>query len=366
VTRRPPWTMALGLVIGVGVLVVLFALPQWNEAPQVRLYASAIYIGVAAMGLNLLTGYNGQVSIGHGAFFGLGAYTSAILVNRGWEYENTLPMAAALCFVVGAAVGFPALKVKGLYLALVTLGLAVLFPDLTRWPWLIDRIPQLRGVGGTNLVQIKSATRRTPDWAESFAPDADQYQYYVTLVVALVLLAAMWLLVRGRFGRSLIAVRDHEAAAETVGINLARVKVTAFALSALYAGVAGSLAVLVTGVANAEKVQTFRLSIQFLVAVVIGGTATVLGPIIGAWLVVLLQDVIDKQDTLEDWLGSTRAKLVSPALFGIALILAMYVLPDGLVGGSRRLLGRLRRRRPFRPRPAAPGTSPAETSRTTS
>jgi branched-chain amino acid transport system permease protein len=343
--RLTPWTVAGG-VLAVVVLVVLFQIPQQIDDPsRIDLYSKAIYIGVAAMGLNVLTGYNGQVSIGHGAFFGLGAYTSALLVSdHGWQYEATLPVAALLCFVVGAAFGFPALRVKGLYLALVTLGLAVLWPDITK--------KYVKQVGGTNLVQIPSAARSSPSWAESFAPDRDQYAYYVTLVVAVALIVVVFLIVRSKFGRSLIAVRDHEAAAETVGINLAGVKVSAFALSALYAGTAGSLSVLVFGIANAEKVQTFQLSIQFLVAVVIGGTATILGPMLGAVLVVVLQDWIDKQDRLDDLLGSTRAKLVSPAVFGILLILTMYVLPDGLVGGARRLSARLRRGSRASPEPS--------------
>ena len=119
-----------------------------NDAPDVQIWTQALYVGIAATGLNVLTGYNGQVSIGHGAFFGLGAYTSAILVSdHGWNYLPTLPVAMALCFVVGALIGFPALRVKGLYLALVTLGLAVLFPDLT------DKF--VNGTGGTNLVILR-------------------------------------------------------------------------------------------------------------------------------------------------------------------------------------------------------------------
>ena len=130
-----------------------------------------------------------------------------------------------------------------------------------------------------------------------------------------------------------------------MGINLPRVKVTAFALSALYAGTAGSLSILVTRTANAGKVETFQLSIEFLVALVIGGAATVFGPMLGAFIVVFFRDFIDDQDRLSDLLDDpSRAKLLSPAIFGVGLIILMYVLPDGIVGGSRRLIRRLRRR----------------------
>src|SRR5437868_8884435 len=121
----------IGLAASIVALVVLSVIPHLTSATDTQRWAQALYIGMAAMGLNVLTGYNGQVSIGHGAFFGLGAYASALLIHdHAWSFLPTLLIAGPLCFVVGALVGFPALRVKGLYLALVTLGLAVLFPSL--------------------------------------------------------------------------------------------------------------------------------------------------------------------------------------------------------------------------------------------
>jgi branched-chain amino acid transport system permease protein len=231
-----------------------------------------------------------------------------------------------LAFVVGAAIGFPALRVKGLYLALITLGMAALFPDL------VNRF--VEGTGGTALVQPPGV--EPPEWAESFAPETDQWRYYLTLLFSAVMLVIAWNLVRGRFGRALVAVRDHEPAAATVGISPARVKVAAFATSGLYAGVAGSLSVLVTEQADTTKLETFQQSIQFLVAVVIGGAATVLGPVVGAFVFVLLED--QARGLISD------KPILSPAIFGIALILLMFVLPDGIVGGARRLWATARRR----------------------
>ena len=274
----------VGRVCSIVVVALLAALPHYYGRTNTGLWAQALFIGTA-MGLNLLTGYNGQVSIGHGAFFGLGAYATALLMQQhGWQFLPTLLVAAPLCFVVGVVIGFPALRVKGLYLALVTLGLAVLFPDLTKH--------YVHVTGGTNLVSLDSQKLKPPAWVSTSVSAVgrdDQWAYYATLVCTLVLLALLVVLVRGRFGRALIAVRDHESAAQTVGINVAFVKVLAFALSALYAGVAGSCSVLILTQASADKVQTFQLSIEFLVAVVIGGTATVIGPLVGGALVVFVQ-----------------------------------------------------------------------------
>jgi branched-chain amino acid transport system permease protein len=336
--------IVVGILLPLAVLAFLIVLPHQTGPTNTQRWGEALYVGAAAMGLNILTGYNGQVSIGHGAFFGIGAYTSALLVhNHGWQFLPTLLVAAPLCAAVGVAIGFPALRVKGLYLALVTLGLAVLFPDLTK--------KYVHATGGTNLVGLTRAELAPPAWVPTSVSAIgrdDQWAYYVTLGVVVILLVVTLFIVRSRFGRALIAVRDHEAAASTVGVNISFIKVSAFAISALYAGLAGSCSVLIDHLANADKVQTFQLSIEFLVAVVIGGTATVFGPLIGGWLVVFIQHWIS--DILPNHvssLGPLRRVLAdpaaAPAIFGILLILFVFVLPDGLVGGARRLASRFAR-----------------------
>ena len=214
----------VGFVIAVIVVAFLIQFfgwyfPQHYGQTDTRLVAQALYIGVAAMGLNVLTGYNGQVSIGHGAFFGVGAYTTALLMDHEYTWLGvtfghtsflaTLPVVAVVTFVVGALVGFPALRVKGLYLALVTLGLAVIFPDLaTRF---------VKGTGGTSLVSLPPSEVAAPSWFPSRFSAQDQWAYYNAFVFAVVGLLVIWLIARSRFGRSLIAVRDHEAAAASVG-----------------------------------------------------------------------------------------------------------------------------------------------------
>lgn len=314
-----PW---LRVVAGIAATVVALWLP-FNYNPDTNtLFAQVFYLAIAAMGLNLLTGFNGQISIGHGAFFGVGAFTSAILVvDHGWMIEATIPVAAVLAAALGVVIGFPALRVKGLYLALITLGLAVLFPRVTA--------KFVEGPGGVPLLQ--PSRREVGSYFPSSLAD-DQYRYFLCLAIMVILFLLASNLMRSRAGRAMIAVRDQEVAASTVGVNVAGVKVASFALSAAYAGVAGSLSVLVDRVADASNPLTyFQRSIEFLIAVVIGGAATITGPLLGAAFLVFVRKRFENTEAM------------APALLGGSLMLIIYVLPDGIVGGYRRLAAKVRR-----------------------
>ncbi|WP_421120999.1 branched-chain amino acid ABC transporter permease [Aquihabitans daechungensis] len=317
--RRVPW---LRIVLGVLVAGVALALPYYNDPATNQVFCQVMYLALAAMGLNLLTGYNGQISLGHGAFFGIGAFTAAILtVDHGWMIEATFPVAAVLAAIVGVVVGFPALRLKGLYLALITLGLAVLFPLLVK--------KFVEGPGGVPLLKPKrSQVGSTIDfWAD------DIYRYYVCLAILAVMFLLAWNLVRGRMGRAMIAVRDQEVAASTVGISVANVKVWSFALSAAYAGLAGAMSTYIDRTADASNpIIYFQRSIEFLIAVVIGGAATIGGPLLGAMLLVAIRRRTEGTEAM------------APALLGGALIIVVYVLPDGIVGGMRRLAAWVRGR----------------------
>jgi branched-chain amino acid transport system permease protein len=316
------------VAIGVGLAFAALYAPYYFEPELNKVLAQALYLAIAAMGLNLLTGFNGQVSIGHGAFFGVGAFTTGILmVDHNWMFEPTILVSAVLTGLLGLLVGFPALRVRGLYLALVTLGLAVAFPAVAK--------KYVHGTGGNALLQ---PPRKDFQSLLTFLDD-DQWKYAVCLAFTVVLFWAARNLVQSRTGRAMVAVRDQEIAATTVGVNLASTKVWTFAISAAYAGIAGSLSVMVDGLADATNpIIYFQRSIEFLVAMTIGGAATILGPLVGALLVVVLRrnttDLIEGKEVL------------APALFGAALILIVYVLPDGAVGGVKRLLARLGRRPP--------------------
>ena len=322
----PRRVLIVRMIIGVVLAVAALWAPFYFEPSMNRVLSQAIYIAIAAMGLNLLTGFNGQVSIGHGAFYGVGAFTSAILmIDHGWTFEPTILVAAALSGGLGVLVGVPALRVRGLYLALVTLGLAVLFPLVTQ--------KYVDGSGGVPL--LRPSRREFASLIDGLADD--QWAYFLSLAVMVVLFFLAWNMVRGRMGRAMIAVRDQEIAASTVGVNLAATKVGTFAISAAYAGIAGSLSVMIDRLADGTNaILYFQRSIEFLVAMTIGGAATILGPVVGALVLVLLRR--NTQGLIEG------KEILAPALFGASLILIVFVLPEGLVGGVRRLIARIGRR----------------------
>ena len=229
-------------VAWIALIVLAVALPFFFSPYRVSQFTLVLAYAVAALGLNLLLGYSGQISLGHGAFFALGAYTTAILVAKsGWPHLATIPVAAAICFAAGFAVGIPALRLHGLYLALVTLGLAVATPQL------IKRFDGL--TGGTQ--GLSAPPPAAPGWA-SFLAD-DQWLYLLNLAIAVPMFVLAAGIVRGRVGRALVAVRDNQIAAKTFGVDLAAYKTRAFAISAAYAGVGGSMFAMAIGFVAPES-----------------------------------------------------------------------------------------------------------------
>jgi branched-chain amino acid transport system permease protein len=277
---------------------------------------------VAALGLNVLVGYSGQISLGHGAFFALGAYTAAALITKaGFPHLLTLPVAFVVAGAAGFLVGLPALRIRGLYLALLTLGLAVATAPL------IKRFDGLTGgADGLNVVQPEP-----PGFLSGLA--LDQYAYLLTLVVAVPLFVMIALMMRSRVGRALVTIRDNEIVAKSMGINLATMKTGAFAVSAAYAGIAGALYVFSVGFVGPESF-TLVLSFAFLAAIVVGGLATVTGAVLGALFIVLVPEyAADVDDAL------------AGVIYGAALILVMYLERRGAVGLARRIWARATRGR---------------------
>jgi branched-chain amino acid transport system permease protein len=323
--KRDPKALIIKLVVIVIIGAVLLMIPQQLPAFQVSRFNTAICFAIAALGLNLLTGYNGQISVGHGAFFGIGAYTSVLLiVDHGWPHFGTIVAAAVICFLVGLLVGLPALRIQGLYLALVTLALATLFPQI------INRFSDFTGGSQGKTVPIKQRFK-APDWT---GLKDDQWKYYVFLTFAVVLFVLVRNLVRSRAGRAIISIRDNETAAETLGVNTSAYKVLVFGVSAMLAGIGGALFSFETSFVSSEQFN-INLSILLLVAVVVGGAATLVGPAIGAYLV----------EFIPIWLTDSGANpQLSPVLFGGLLILLMIVAPGGILGLGRQVVAWVRRR----------------------
>jgi branched-chain amino acid transport system permease protein len=330
------WALrAIGvLAIAYIALSPLFRSLKANEYGQL---ADIAILALAALSLNLLIGFTGQISIGHSAFFGLGGYTTAILMStHHWTAGWTFPVAAAICFVVGALVGIPALRLTGVYLSLVTLALAQLFPALVR------KFDDLTG-GSRGISNLRYDP---PSWTGLEAKDrADRTMWLY--IVALFLLVVGYIvarnLVKSRMGRAMIAVRDNTTAAAVMGVHVAVVKTVVFGISAALAGLAGSAFVLRQTQANPDNLNyTILGAIIFLVIMVIGGTASLLGPIVGAFVYYRVdeftRDLPSKSylpNTVQDFLEG-RANLAT-VVFATLLILLMFVAPFGLVGLAKRL-----------------------------
>lgn len=325
--------------------IVLVVLPFQLETFWVDKVTGWIPLAVAALGLNLLTGYNGQISIGHGALAGFGAYATALMINE-WElpFLVAIVLGAVFCFGVGVAIGLPALRIKGLYLALVTLAFATLFPQI------VEQFSSF--TGGTTGLAITSPQlyrRKIRDREIKFeAPEwsglaDDQWRYFLFLALAVVCFVLVANIARSRIGRSLVAIRDNEVAAEVSGVNVAAVKVFTFGVSAALAGIGGGL----LAVYNARVTSGsfgVTLSIALLVAVVLGGSATTIGPAIGAISVSVFETII-KPELPDDFLGSIDLQPATPLILGVLLIVSVLVAPGGTVGSWRHLLEKLAARK---------------------
>ena len=308
--RRVPAGVVAGaafFAVGVAIFALLPQFVAQSKLP--RLVEVGVYF-IAMIGLNILTGYSGQISLGHGAFMAIGAYTTAILVTRtDLSPEATIPIAGAVCGVVGFLFGFPALRLTGVYLALATFGLAVAMIQIPQSIHLAD----LTG-GGTGL-QFGLPT--TP--------------YYLTWSIAGGLFAVAWFVLRGRLGRRFRAVRDAPIAAVSSGVNLALAKTLAFGIAAAYAGVAGALLALLGGFVSPFGFPV-TLSITLLVGTALGGFGSLSGLIFGALFIVyapLYAEDISQQ---------------APAvMYALILLAVLFVMPGGAAMLMKRLLSLLKR-----------------------
>lgn len=297
----------------VGLLVVLLialALPMFVSDYRTFQFTLAIIYAVAVFGLNLLTGYNGQFSLGHGAFYAVGAYTAAIMMDH-FEiaYFWTVPTAGIIALIVGFLFGLPALRLEGLYLALATFALSVATPQLLKY----DKFEEWTG-GVQGVVILK------PDPPFGLELSQDQWLYYFCLFVLVVLFVAGWNLLRGRTGRAIIAIRDNPIAARAMGINTALYKSLTFGVSAAYTGMAGALGAIVVQFVAPDSF-TFVLAIGLFVGLVIGGVGSIPGAIFGGLFLVFVPNIAEEV-----------SKGLAGAVYGVILILVIYLMPSGAAG----------------------------------
>jgi branched-chain amino acid transport system permease protein len=277
---------------------------------------------IAILGLNILTGINGQFSLGHGAFYAVGAYTAAIMMDQfGVGYLWTLPMAGIICFVVGFLFGLPALRLDGVYLALATFALAVVTPQLFKLS------PFEHWTSGVMGIVISK-----PDAPFGLPLNPDQWLYFVTLAVGLLAYVCARNLVGSRTGRALMAIRDNPIAARSMGVNTALFKSLAFGVSALYTGVAGALGAIVVQYISPDSFH-FALSVALVVGLVVGGVGWLPGALFGGAFIMFVPNIAEE-----------LSKGLSGAVYGVIMILMMYAIPTGLGGLLKAALGALSRR----------------------
>jgi branched-chain amino acid transport system permease protein len=282
----------------------------------------AMIYAIAILGLNLLTGISGQFSLGHGAFFALGAYAAAIAIDTfGIGCLWTLPIAGLVCFAAGVLFGLPALRLEGIYLALATFALAVATPQILKLSLLAE------WTGGVQGVPIAK-----PGTPFGLPLSADRYLYFITLAAGLFLYWTARNLVDSRTGRALLAIRENPIAARAMGINVAAHKALAFGMSALYAGVAGALSAIVVQFVAPDSFP-FTLSIALVVGLVVGGVGWLPGALVGGLVLVFVPNVAEGIST-----G------LSGAVYGVMLIGLIYLMPAGAGGFVHKLAGLLARR----------------------
>lgn len=303
-TDRTEVLWALALLAGAALLTFVVKGYFLFQASMVLSYA------IALIGLNLLTGYNGQISLGHGAFFAIGAYTTGILMDRvGAPYWVGVPAAGLVCLIVGYAFGRPALKLQGLYLALATFALGVVTPQLLKYKHLET---WTGGVGGIVLTK--------PNAPFGLPLSDDQWFYLFSVVVAVFMFVIARNLIGSGSGRAMRAIRDHEIAAESMGIDNSHYKSMTFGISAAYTGVGGALSAISVQFVSPDSFTMF-LSISLLVGMVVGGVGTLWGSLFGAAFIMFVPSIAESISKDAAW-----------GVYGAVLILFMFIMPGGVMG----------------------------------
>jgi len=321
------------------IVAALLVLMVWQavsgaEPSSLGKFTEAMALAIAALSLNLLFGFNGQISLGHSTFAGISAFFLGYSV-RFWDNKPFVSLleACVLCFVIGFLVGLPALRLKGPYLALVTLAIAYVWPTVAA-QFLDRKVTAVTGESALTKFRVNP-----PTWTGLKNTRADRalYLFWVGLVLMIICYVIVRNLRKSRTGRSLVAVRDNETAAAVMGVNLAFVKTVTFGISAAMAGVSGWLIAAKIGTVD-ENSFTILTSIKYILALILGGVATFTGPIVGAFAYYFADDYLKQHAPTWDWLpGKLGDGPIASFLLGVLVIACVFVAPQGIVGLFRRI-----------------------------
>jgi branched-chain amino acid transport system permease protein len=317
-------TITLGTGTSIVILLLLLVVPLLVKNFMIFQLTTVLIYGIAVLALNMLTGGSGQFSLGHSAFYALGAYTSAILIDSaGLSYVLTLPISGIVCFAFGFLFGLPALRLSGIYLALATFALAVATPQLLKLglfePW----------TGGVQGLLVDK-----PDAPFGLPVSPDTWLYYFTLAIAIAIYIASVNLLTSRSGRAMMAIRDNEIAASAMGINVALYKTLAFGVSAGITGIAGGLGAIAVQYVAPDSF-TIQLAIVLFIGMVVGGVGWLPGSLVGAAFIVFVPNVAE-----------SISKGLSGAVFGVLLFVVIFLVPDGarqVALACRNVIGKLKK-----------------------
>ena len=324
----------LRALVSVALVVLVWRMVSGADPSSLGKYTEAMALAIAALSLNLLFGFNGQISIGHSTFAGISAFFLGYSM-RFWDNKPFVSLieACVLCFVIGLLIGLPALRLKGPYLALVTLAIAYVWPTVAAK--FIDRkVTPVTGESALTKFRVDP-----PTWTGLKATREDRalYLFWVALVLMVLCYIVVRNLRKSRAGRSLVAVRDNETAAAVMGVNLSRTKTLAFGISAAMAGVSGWLIAAKIGTVD-ENSFTILNSIKYILALILGGVATLTGPIVGAFVYYFADDYLKQHAPHWDWLPGIFGKgPIASFLLGVLVIAFVFVAPQGVVGLFRRI-----------------------------
>ncbi|MCP4620455.1 MAG: branched-chain amino acid ABC transporter permease [Bradyrhizobium sp.] len=320
----PKRAMTLGTTTSLVILVILLVLPFLVKNFWIFQMTRVLYLGLAVMALNILTGGSGQFSLGQSAFFAIGAYTTAVLMEHAnMNYALTIPLAGMVAFAAGYLFGKPALRLSGIYLALATFALAVAMPQLLKLHF-------LEGLTGG----VQGLTVMKPDAPFGIPISADMWVYYFTLAITIAIYIGAINLLRSRSGRAFMAIRDNEIAASAMGVDVAFYKTLAFGVSAGITGIAGALEVIAVNFAAPDS-YTINQAISLFLGMVVGGVGWLPGSFVGAAFIIFVPNIAESIN-----------KGLSGAVFGVLLFIVIFLVPHGarqVAIIAEQLMGKLRK-----------------------